>query len=114
MKTLPAAWSFATPNGQADLSSHSDPIDLLLTARWPPRSNSREANGAASVHASHGIVEHAIFGEDLVNRRAKTRWVVLAEDLVKIAGQQGRYAVGHGRCLSSLDWAPLALMHQAA
>ena len=40
-----------------------------------------------------GIVEHAIFGEDLVNRRASTRGVVLTEDVVKIAGQQGRYAM---------------------
>src|SRR5436309_1288077 len=51
---------------------------------------------AASVGASLGIVEHAIFGEDFVNRRAPTRRVVLTEDVVKIAGQQGRYAVGHG------------------
>src|SRR6202140_3257691 len=50
---------------------------------------------AASVDASLGIVEHAIFGEDLVNRRAPTRRVVLTEDVVKIAGQQGRYAVEH-------------------
>ncbi len=48
---------------------------------------------AASVDASLGIVEHAIFGEDLVNRRTPTRRVVLTEDVVKIAGQQGRYAV---------------------
>src|SRR5437016_12831888 len=53
---------------------------------------------AASVDASLGIVEHAIFGEDLVNRRAPARRVVLTEDVLKIAGQQGRYAVGHG-CL---------------
>jgi hypothetical protein len=33
---------------------------------------------------------------------------------VKIAGQQGRYALGHGCCFSSLDRAPLALMYQAA
>ena len=53
---------------------------------------------AAPVDASHGIVEHAIFGEHLVNRCTPAHWVVLAEDVVKIAGQQGRYAVGHG-CL---------------
>ena len=45
---------------------------------------------AASVDASLGIVEHAILGEDLVNNRAATRRVVLAEHVVKIAGQQGR------------------------
>jgi hypothetical protein len=65
----------------------------------------------AAVDASHGLVEHAIFGEDLVNRRAPTPLVVLTEDLVKIAGQQGRYAVGHGCCFSSLDRVPFALMY---
>src|SRR6266404_2090079 len=69
---------------------------------------------AASVDASLGIVEHAIFGEDLVNRRAPTRRVVLTEDVVKIAGQQGRYAVEHGCCFSFLDRVPLALRYQAA
>jgi hypothetical protein len=49
---------------------------------------------AATVDAS-GLVEHAIFGEDLVDGCASTRGVVLTEDVVKIAGQQGRYAQGH-------------------
>src|SRR5207253_11203122 len=49
----------------------------------------------ASVDAL-GLVKHAIFGEDLVDGRAPTRRVVFTEDVVKIAGQQGRYAVGHG------------------
>src|SRR6266436_1398384 len=40
---------------------------------------------AASVDTSLGIVEHAIFGEDLRSRRAPTRRVVLTEDFVKIA-----------------------------
>src|SRR5437016_11347946 len=66
---------------------------------------------AASVDASLGIVEHAIFGEDFVNRRAPTRRVVLTEDVVKIACQQGRYGVGHGCCFSSSDRVPLALMY---
>src|SRR5258708_22320053 len=61
---------------------------------------------AASVDASLRIVEHAIFGEDFVNRRAPTRRVVLTENVVKIAGQQGRYAVRHRCCLSSLDRVP--------
>ena len=61
---------------------------------------------AAPVDASFGIVEHAIFGEDFINRRAPTRRVVLTEDVVKIAGQQDRYAVGHGCCFSSLDRVP--------
>jgi hypothetical protein len=50
---------------------------------------------AATVDAP-GLVEHAIFCEDLVDGRAPTRGVVFTEDVVKIAGQQGRYAVGHG------------------
>src|SRR5439155_25479419 len=56
---------------------------------------------AATVDALAGIVEHAIFGVDLVDGPAPTRGVVFTEDLVKIAGQQGRYAVRHG--LSPLD-----------
>jgi len=47
---------------------------------------------AATVDAT-GLVEHAIFGEDLVNGRPPTRGVVFTKDVVKIAGQQGRYAV---------------------
>jgi hypothetical protein len=52
---------------------------------------------AASVDASLGILEHALIGEDFVNRRAPTRRIVLTEDVVKITDQQGRYGVGHGR-----------------
>ena len=66
---------------------------------------------AASVDASLGIVEHAIFREDFVNCRAPPRRVVLTEDVVKVACQQGRYAVGHGCWLSYLDRVPLALMY---
>src|SRR4029077_12898366 len=50
---------------------------------------------AAMVDAPIGVVEHAIFGEDLVNGRAPTRGVVFSEDIAKISDQQGRYAVGH-------------------
>jgi hypothetical protein len=50
---------------------------------------------AATVDAS-GLVEDAIFAEDLVDGRAPTRGVVFTEDVVKIADQQGRYAEGHG------------------
>jgi hypothetical protein len=61
---------------------------------------------AASVDASLGIVEHAIFGEDLVNRSAPTRRVVLTEDIVKTAGQSrgtswprsGTQETGQARC----------------
>ena len=41
---------------------------------------------AATVDAPAGVVEHAIFGEDLVDGRAPTRGVVFTEDVVKIAG----------------------------
>ena len=51
---------------------------------------------AATVDARTGVVEHAIFGVDLVDGRSSTRGVVFTEDVVKVAGQQGRYAVGHG------------------
>jgi len=61
---------------------------------------------AASVDASLGIVEHAIFREDLVNRSAPTRRVVLTEDIVKTAGQSrgtswprsGTQETGQARC----------------
>ena len=46
-----------------------DPIDLV----------------AATVDAP-GLVENAIFGEDIVDGRAPTRGVVFTEDVVKIAG----------------------------
>src|SRR5215831_13271063 len=48
---------------------------------------------AATADAPGGVVEHTIFGEDLVISRAPTRRVVFTEDVVKIASQQGRYAV---------------------
>ena len=41
---------------------------------------------AATVDAPAGVVEHAIFAEDLVDGRAPTRGVVFTEDVVKIAG----------------------------
>src|SRR5207302_8410273 len=49
---------------------------------------------AASVDASLGIVEHAIFREDLVYRRAPTRRVVLPDDVVNMAARQVRSAGG--------------------
>jgi hypothetical protein len=45
---------------------------------------------AATVDAP-GLVEHAIFGEDLVAGRAPACGVVFTEDVVKIAGEQGQY-----------------------
>src|ERR1700731_2076243 len=43
------------------------------------------------------LVEHAVLGEDLVDGRSSASGVAFAEYLVKIARQQGRDAVGHGR-----------------
>ena len=54
---------------------------------------------AATVDTFVGIVEHTIFVPHLVDGRAPTRGVVFTEDVVKIAGEQGRYAVGHGASL---------------
>jgi hypothetical protein len=40
---------------------------------------------AATVDASHGVIQHAILDEDFANRRASTRRVVFTEDVAKIA-----------------------------
>ena len=55
---------------------------------------------AATVDARFWVVEHAIFGPDLIDGRAPARGVVFTEDVVKIAGQLGRYVVGHGASLA--------------
>ena len=44
---------------------------------------------AATVGARFGIIEHTVFGPDLVDSRAPTRGIVFTEDVLKIAGQQG-------------------------
>src|SRR5438552_3367749 len=49
----------------------------------------------AAIIGAPGLVEHTIFGEDLFDCRAPPRGVVFTEDVAKIAGQQGRYTVGH-------------------
>jgi len=66
------------------LDGARDPIDLV----------------AATVDTRFWVVEHPIFGPELVDDRAPTRGIVFTEDLLKIAGQQGRYAIGHNRILS--------------
>src|SRR5258705_4197287 len=48
---------------------------------------------AATIDSLTGVVEHAIFGVELLNGRAPARGVVFPEDFLKIASQQGRYAV---------------------
>src|SRR5207253_4251372 len=70
---------------------------LILKVRVSSLDRARDAIDlvAATVDAT-GLVENAIFGEDLGDGRAPSRGVVFTEDVVKIAGQQGRYAVGHG------------------
>src|SRR5260370_5421362 len=50
---------------------------------------------AATVDTRFGVIEHVIFGPELVGSRAPRRGIVLTEDVLKIAGQQGRYAIGH-------------------
>src|SRR5689334_11638934 len=50
---------------------------------------------AATVDALVRVVKHAIFGVELINRRAPSLRVVLTEHFLEIAGQQGRYVVGH-------------------
>jgi hypothetical protein len=76
--SLPAARLLGDIESQGDLIRVS--VDLV----------------AASIDASRVTAEHAIFREDFVNCRAPTRRVVLTDDLVKIAGEQGQYAAGHG------------------
>src|SRR4029077_15469906 len=67
----------------SSLDRPCDAIDLVLT----------------TVDARFGVVEHTVFGVDLVDGRAPTRGVVFTEDVPKITDQQGRYAVGHGASL---------------
>jgi hypothetical protein len=50
---------------------------------------------AATVDTRFGVIEHAIFCPDLVDSRAPTRGIVFTEHVLKIAGQQTRYAIGH-------------------
>ena len=50
---------------------------------------------SAAEYTARRIIKRAIFVVDLVDGRAPTRRVVFTEDVAKIAGQQGRYAVGH-------------------
>jgi hypothetical protein len=67
---------------------------LILKLRLGSLDRPRDAINLvpASVDAP-GLEEHAIFGEDLVDGCASARGVVFTEDVVKIAGQQSRYAV---------------------
>src|SRR5436190_24221216 len=51
---------------------------------------------AATVRPAGRIVKHSIFGVEFVDGGPPTSGVVFTEDVVKITGQQGRDAVGHG------------------
>src|SRR6266446_7720750 len=84
--------------GMSRLDSACDAIDLV----------------AATVDTLAGIVENDVFGVEFVDRCASPLRIVFTEDVVKIAGQQGRYAVGHGCCFSSLDRVPLTITYRAA
>ena len=55
--------------------------------RGPDRTGDAIDLVAATVDASAGFVEYAIFGEDLVYGRAPARGMVFAKDVLKIAGQ---------------------------
>ena len=57
----------------------------------PDRARDAIDLGAATIDATAGVVEHAVFGEDLVDGRAATHGVVFTKDVAKIAVQQGRY-----------------------
>ena len=47
---------------------------------------------AATVDTRFGVVEHAIFGPEIVEGRASPRGIILTEDVLKVARQQSRYA----------------------
>jgi hypothetical protein len=65
------------------------------------------------------IVVHGVSVEDLVDGRSPTRGVDFTEAVRKMAGQQGRYAVGHGlfppKPLSFvIDSAGRSVLHKSA
>src|SRR5258707_13752631 len=71
---------------------------LILEVRMSRPDRTRNAIDfiPAAVDARFGIIEHAIIGPELVDGRAPARGVVFTEYVLKITGQQGRDAVGHG------------------
>jgi hypothetical protein len=77
--------------------AHMFRLARQLASRAPLQLGVRsKAERGYARYAPPGVVEYAVFGEDLIDGRAPTRGVVFTEDVMKIAGQQGRYAVGHG------------------
>ena len=83
----------------AKIRSASSGSKLISKVRVSSLDRARDAIDlvAAAVDARFGIVEHAIFGPELVEGRTPTRGVVFTENVGKVAGQQGRYAVRHDR-----------------
>jgi len=50
-------------------------------------------NFLSAVVDALGLVEHAVFGENLVDGGSSAHGIVLTKDVMKIACQQRRYAV---------------------
>jgi hypothetical protein len=81
-----------------------DGLIAKLRMSRPDRARDAIDRVAAPVDAAVGIVEHAIFGPELVDGRAPARGVAFTEDVAKIADQQRRYAVGHGLSPFGIEW----------
>src|SRR5260370_450629 len=78
--------------------------ETTISCRLNPMATARHVTArdaidlvTATVDARFGIRERGILGLHLVDGRAPSRGVVFTEDVVKIADEQGRYAVGHNR-----------------
>ena len=69
----------------------------------------RSISSRPRIDSLAGVVEHAIFCVEILNGRAPACGVVFTEDFLKIAGQQSRYAVGHGLSDSPFLMSNLAL-----
>src|SRR5436190_19095236 len=77
---------------------------LVLKIRMHSPDLARDAIDFVStaVRSAHRIIEHTIFGEELVDGRSPASGVTFTEDVLQIAGQQGRYA-GHGHLLTGIE-----------
>jgi hypothetical protein len=70
---------------------------LISVVRMTGLEHARDAiDIVAATVCAVAIVLRGVFVEDLVDGRAPTRRVNFTEAVRKMAGQQGRYAVGHG------------------
>src|ERR1700745_1578931 len=76
-----------TRPGIAQLLGLGDWLISKVRVHGPERGRDAIDLVAAAVNAPAGLVEHASFGEDLVNGRAPTHRIVFTEDVMKIAGQ---------------------------